>query len=102
MELKVEEVSYFQVDARDLELFIIHHMGVREDFSVAALLEAGNDSQHKVIPARVQCNDERYNEVVAWRADPNGVPAPSLDLILAWLVINGLIENETYMVDICW
>jgi len=101
-QLKMEQVSYFRVDCADLEQFIIEMLGVREDFSVAALLEAGNDTQHEIVPARLKRNDDQYNEVVAWRADPNGVAPPSLPVIMGWMVVNGLIEHETYMVDICW
>lgn len=100
--LRVERASYLQVDCNDLEQFIITTLGVREDFSVAALLEAGNHSQHLVHPAKMWRNDDLYNEVVFWKADPNGISAPLLPLIMGYLVVNGLIEEDWYLVDICW
>ena len=100
--LRTERVSYLRVDNNDLEQYIIETLGVREDFSVSALLEAGNDSQHKIYPTKMQRNDDQYNEVVFWKADPNGIPAPPLYVIMGYLITNGLIPDDVYMVDISW
>jgi len=103
--MKIEQVTVNQIEYHELEAYIRQVYGFddpKEIFSIVAMEEWRNDSQHSFCLTRESLDEWQQRNLDRWKADPLGFHQYTLREILQDMVNNDHLEEGEYLILVCW
>lgn len=103
--MKFKTMTIRQVEYHELEAHIRQVYGFedpKELFSIIAMQEWRNDSQHLFCLNRKPLDKWQQRDLDKWKADPLGFHQYRLYAILQDMVNNGHLEEGFLLVTVCW